>query len=206
MGKFWGGDHFGIFLESTVLWFSVWTKGIKLQLLIRMRSTIKSFPIEVSKTFLKTGKLTVRDRGSLNYANMSNNAYMIYMLILPTEKFGLVSYFIISDISLTEKAWFQWRNSSPLPSQRFNMESENGTVISFGTTIFRNSIFNLGSVTPGFPAPALCRDLCETWKQRILRNHGNVSGTHGTMALSKWIHGLVEDLDKERHSTAGCLL
>lgn len=69
-----------------------------------MRSTIKSFPIEVSKTFLKTGKLTVRDRGSLNYANMSNNAYMIYMLILPTEKFGLVSYFIISDISLTEKA------------------------------------------------------------------------------------------------------
>ena len=94
----------------------------------------------------------------------------------------------------------------PLPSQRFNMESENGTVISFGTIIFRNSIFNLGSVTPGFPARALCRDLCETWKQRILRNHGNVSGTHGTMALSKWIHGLVEDLDKERHSTAGCLL
>lgn len=32
VGKFWGGDHFGIFLESTVLWYSVSTKGIKFQL------------------------------------------------------------------------------------------------------------------------------------------------------------------------------
>ena len=39
------------------------------------------------------------------------------------------------------------------------------------------------------------RDLCEAWKQRILRNNGS-NGTNGP--LSKWIQSLVEELDKER--------
>ena len=67
-------------------------------------------------------------------------------------KFGLVSYFIISDISLNftnRKGLISMKKFIPLPSQRFNMESENGTVISFGTIIFRNSIFNLGSAYVG---------------------------------------------------------
>eukprot|EP00434_Breviolum_minutum_P016872 symbB.v1.2.014887.t1/scaffold1099.1/size138014/3 len=58
------------------------------------------------------------------------------------------------------------------------------------------SLFADSWARPGVDLRPEMLDLCETWKQRILRNHGTVSGTNGTMALSKWIQNLVEDLDK----------
>ena len=68
-------------------------------------------------------------------------------------KFGLVAYFIISDISLNftnRKGLISMKKIIPHTLSKFiNMESENGTVISFGTIIFRNSIFNLGSAYVG---------------------------------------------------------
>ena len=83
--KIRGGDDFGMFLESTVLLFSVSTKGIKIQLLIKIRSTIKAFPIEVSKTFLKTcvdslGQGIIKSRKHVKqckyniYANFEGNS------------------------------------------------------------------------------------------------------------------------------------